>query len=55
MGGFAFGLSSTYNASGRIRVRLALKYAMERFGFSAYLVSGGTSSTSHPLTQRPGC
>ena len=39
MGGFAFGPSShTYNASGRIlRNRLALKSAMERFGFSAYL------------------
>jgi D-alanyl-D-alanine dipeptidase len=39
MGGFALGPSShTYNASGRIlRNRLALKSAMERFGFSAYL------------------
>jgi zinc D-Ala-D-Ala dipeptidase len=39
MGGFAFGPSShTYNASGRIlRNRLALKSAMERFGFGAYL------------------
>jgi D-alanyl-D-alanine dipeptidase len=39
MGGFAFGPSShTYNASGRIlRNRLALKSALERFGFGAYL------------------
>jgi D-alanyl-D-alanine dipeptidase len=39
MGGFALGPSShTYNASGRIlRNRLALKSAMERFGFGAYL------------------
>jgi len=39
MGGFAFGPSShTYNATGRIlRNRLELMYAMERFGFSAYL------------------
>jgi D-alanyl-D-alanine dipeptidase len=39
MGGFAFGPSShTYNASGRIlRNRLALKSALERFDFSAYL------------------
>ena len=39
MGGFALGPSShTYNASGRIlRNRLALKSAMERFGFSGYL------------------
>jgi D-alanyl-D-alanine dipeptidase len=39
MGGFAFGPSShTYNARGRIlRNRLALKVAMERFGFTAYL------------------
>jgi zinc D-Ala-D-Ala dipeptidase len=39
LGGFALGPSShTYNATGRIlRNRLALKNAMERFGFSAYL------------------